>query len=133
MALPATCPDCGAGIGTAHIPGCDVARCLWTGQQRLQCVGQLAAESCRIIRPQNPDLADELAHYLSLDDPDHDCGEHIWDGTWPGEQDAIDLGLWCYGPPWRPCSPDHPEARPDLNRLAVEGRWDRTQQKWVLR
>lgn len=31
------CGDCGVAIGMAHDPGCDVARCLVYGHQRLAC------------------------------------------------------------------------------------------------
>lgn len=32
-----SCHDCGVAPGTAHLDGCDTARCLNTGIQRLQC------------------------------------------------------------------------------------------------
>ena len=31
------CPDCQVSVGEPHIDGCDTARCLKTGMQRLQC------------------------------------------------------------------------------------------------
>lgn len=134
------CNDCGAKIGEPHGDGCDVARCLWTGGQRLQCAGDLAAECCRVLREADrDDLADDLAHYLSLDDPDHDCGEDIWTGEWPGDADAAAAGLWCYWGPdygergWVECDAAHPGARPDLNRLVTDSRWDRDEKRWVLR
>lgn len=129
------CNDCGVEPGQPHVDGCDVPRCHWTGQQRLQCDGTLAAEICRVLRAANrADLADDLAHHLDLDDPDHDCGVDIWTGEWPGEGDARALGFYCYwGPPWIECEPDHPGARPDLNRLATHARWDRTLGHWVAR
>ena len=34
--------------------------------------------------------------------------------------------------PWVPCAADHPDAIPDLNRLARECRWDAGQARWVL-
>jgi hypothetical protein len=55
----ATCPDRAVVVGEPHVDdeydgGCDVARCLETGRQRLMC------------------------------DLDHDCGRDIWTGWWPG-------------------------------------------------
>lgn len=129
------CSDCGVGIGDPHEDGCDVARCLWTGRQRLMCEAGLVAECCRaLIAAGRSDLAGELGDYHGLDDIDHDCGEDTWIGTWPGEADAARLGLWCrWGPPWLPCGPDHPDAIPDLNELPVKARWDRTTQTYILR
>lgn len=62
------CPDCGVEVGEAHIVdpvdgGCDVARCLVTGLQRLMC------------------------------DADHDCGREVWTGWWPGYRDCERLGF----------------------------------------
>lgn len=56
------CPDCGVGIGQAHIEGCDVARCLATGLQRLG-----HAPSCR-------------------------CPQDVWTGRWPGEAECEEFG-----------------------------------------
>jgi hypothetical protein len=49
------CPDCGVAPGRRHHAGCDVARCLETGHQRLSCAGG------------------------------HDCGQDVWTGEWPRE------------------------------------------------
>lgn len=132
---PLSCGDCGVMPGTAHEPGCDVARCMWTGVQAIQCELGMIAEVCRALRSaERVDLADALAWYHSLDDLAHDCGEDIWIGVWPGKQDAADLGWFAYfGPPWIRCSRDYPGASPDLNRLVSEGRWDRDRKRWVAR
>lgn len=131
--MKTTCPDCGVAAGAPHEGGCDVARCLWTGRQRIQCDFGLLAMCCAVLRDNgNESLAYELGAHYELDDPDHNCGQDVWTGHWPGELDAVERGLWCYwGPPWIPCGPEHPDARPDLNRLTTEGRWDREVQKWV--
>ncbi|GAB2790518.1 hypothetical protein [Amycolatopsis magusensis] len=62
------CPDCEAGIGHAHREGCDVARCLVTGLQRLS----HDAESCR-------------------------CPRDTWTGLWPGATECAEFG-WMLGP-----------------------------------
>lgn len=86
-----TCPDCAVAIGTAHEDGCDVARCWETGGQRLAC---------------------GLFH-------DHDCGQDVWSGRWPGDEDCERLGWF------------DEQGRHDLNRLAREAVWDRTTRRWV--
>lgn len=116
------CPDCGAVIDEPHGDGCDVARCLFTGMQRLMCDG---------------------GHYRQ--DPPGcfapvTCGQDIWTGTWPGEAECAEFGWWSifreplpgepYGA-WVPCEPDHPDAVPDLNRLVIDARWDETAGRWV--
>lgn len=140
MADNKPCPDCGVEVGQPHDDGCDVARCLWDGSQRIQCDKSLAADCCRaLVKMGEKDLADDLAHYLSLDDPDHDCGREVWTGEWPGDADAAALGWFIYWGPdfgergWVSCAPDHPGASPDLNRLAVDARWDRETCHWLAR
>ncbi|HMG62790.1 MAG TPA: hypothetical protein VK599_07570 [Streptosporangiaceae bacterium] len=110
-----SCGDCGARPGEAHEGGCDVARCLITGSQRLSCC---------------------MVH-----EPGPRCDGDIWSGRWPGEDDAIRLGWYCYFAPevttgatgWIRCAPEHPRARPDLNRLAQDARWDRALMRWEAR
>ncbi len=102
---PGPCNDCGAQHGEAHADGCDVARCLWTGGQRLQCAGG------------------------------HDCGQDVWDGCWPGVAEAVEFGWYSWfepGKPWHRCGPNHPQAGPDLNRINVLFcRWDRERRRWA--
>jgi hypothetical protein len=70
-----TCRDCGVTVGQEHLTladqydGCDVAICLVTGRQRLEC---------------GPDR-------------DHDCGREKWTGWTPGLLDCERLG-WMIGP-----------------------------------
>lgn len=113
-----SCPDCAAEIGERHDDGCDVARCLATGGQRLQC---------------DPDEQD---HGHNVDGFMWSCAPDVWTGEWPGEEDCRRLGFWCTDPqfpPMRPCAPDHPGAFPDLNRLVPECEWDPVMQRWELR
>lgn len=100
------CPDCSVHPGEEHDDGCDVARCLFSGTQRLSCRGV------------------------------HLHGRDVWSGRWPGEAECEEFGWWAYfvpngNPSWRPCEPGFPGAVPDLNRLAVEARWDATARRWV--
>lgn len=122
------CNDCGTEPGTAHGGNCDVARCTRTGMQRI---------SCGIGTPSFDGAA--LTGWAEFDPhPGEDCGEDIWTGQWPGEADAIRLGWWSYfvpngDPSWVRCGPDHPEATPDLNRLAIDGTWNRELLRWEAR
>ena len=101
---PGPCNDCGAAHGHAHEDGCDVARCLFTGMQRLACYGR------------------------------HDCGRDVWDGCWPGIQEAVEFGWYSYfEPPWRACGPEHPQGAPDLNRInPLHCEWDRAARRWRM-
>lgn len=107
------CTDCIAEVGEPHSDGCDVARCLWTGQQRLAC------QSIGPLLGQEP----------------HDCGQDVWTGEWPGVVECRKYGLWCYWPeggPWITCGPDHPGAVHDYTTLMRNGVWDREAAQWVL-
>ncbi len=102
------CPDCAVVVGVQHEDGCDVARCLQTGRQRLSCDGG------------------------------HDCGLDVWSGEWPGDVECREFGWWVQdrcseGMGWVPCAPDAPGATADLNRLARDARWDVGRRRWVLR
>jgi hypothetical protein len=92
------CPDCGVSPGERHTGGCDTARCLRTGGQRIACRHR------------------------------HGHGRDVWTGRYPGEEDATRFGWFTcrdYGNGgWRRCPPGYPGARPDLNRLYMEATWD---------
>jgi hypothetical protein len=106
MASP-NCPDCAAAPGESHEDGCDVARCMATGRQRLSCAGG------------------------------HDCGQDVWTGDWPGDAECREFGWWVQdrcaeGMGWLPCAPDAPGATEDLNRLATHAHWSPERRRWVL-
>ena len=99
----AGCPDCGTPRSGPHADQCDVAECLATGLQRLSC-----------------------PH-------DHDHGQDTWTGTWPGEADAVRLGLWAVGVAgegWVACEPGTPGAVPDLNTLFATCVWSPASVSW---
>ncbi|GAA4626792.1 hypothetical protein GCM10023196_036490 [Actinoallomurus vinaceus] len=105
----ATCPDCAAANGEPHHEQCDVARCLWTGAQRLACT----------------------AYDRTTRSIDHDCGQDTWTGTWPGDEYAARLGFWCrWDNGWQPTSADDPNALPNLNRLYTDATWNREERRW---
>jgi hypothetical protein len=127
------CQDCGAHPGDPHDEDCDTARCLRTGQQRIMCGFRPV-----MVPGEFPALSEPLDVVPDAPHPGEDCGQDIWTGQWPGEADAIRLGWYCYfvpngDPCWVRCGPDHPDAVPDLNRLAIDGRWDRELLRWEAR
>lgn len=61
------CSDCGVSPGEIHLPGCDVARCLSCGGQRLSC-------GCE----------------------GNEGDGDIWTGLWPGTIECFEYGLVCY-------------------------------------
>lgn len=120
------CPGCPATVGQPHTAGCDVARCLAYGTQRIQC--QPGARM--VVRGLLPGGVD-----VDWEEDGHGCGQDVWTGKWPGVSECEQFGWWAYfvpggDPSWVRCGPDHPGARPDLNRLAVEADWDATAGRW---
>lgn len=107
---PRSCGDCGVKPGELHSDGCDVARCLVTGRQRLSCnVGTVV-------------FGWPEKH------PHDDCGWQVWTGAWPGTAECSELGWHTFferpGRGWVRCGPDDPRAGTDLNRLIEETEWD---------
>lgn len=91
------CPDCGVQPGQEHSDGCDVEMCSDCGSQMLS---HSLDESCK-----------------------HDPSKSKWTGEWPGEAECRERGWYCQdkhgsSPKFSPCSPDDPNAVPDLNRWA---------------
>lgn len=107
------CPDCGVGVGVEHSDGCDVARCLGNGQQRLM---------CRVFN--------------QLEDSEEECGGDTWSGYLPGVLECEKFGFWSVMVPgrgWVPVPVGTPGAVHDLNRLVTERRWSREDRGWVRR
>jgi hypothetical protein len=97
------CGDCAAELGQPHADGCDVARCMRTGEQRIACNGR------------------------------HDCGSQIWEGMWPGQDVAIEHGFYSYfGDGWVNCGPEDPRASPDLSCWRFNANWDQDAGRWTL-
>jgi hypothetical protein len=106
------CYDCGVAPGQLHIPGCVVERCPYCGRQLLSCF-------CPGIGLDHVPDDDRLA----------------WAGEWPGLAECVEFGWFAKRVPgrrgWVPCSPDDPDASPDLNRLLLEAAWDRDRKRFV--
>lgn len=113
---PEPCRQCRVEPGEAHEDGCGVARCMLTGQQRIQHDCADHCDTCNCVP----------------------CPPDIWTGEWPGVAECSEFGWWSYfgpdhgeGPGWKRCTDDHPGAGPDLNRLVIEARWDADAKRWV--
>jgi len=116
MKTTSDCPDCDVHPGTSHEDGCDVARCMATGGQMLQCDGRDEEYPCA----------------------EHDCGEDVWTGRWPGDAECEEFGWWVQDRcservGFVPCAPDAPGAMADLNRLVIHAEWDPSARRWQRR
>lgn len=106
-----TCPDCGVPVGELHVPGCDVEQCPHCGLQLLTCAWGNAG-------------LDFEATKSSARLP--------WSGWVTGEAECAEFG-WCVrggAQGWERCSPDHPNAFPNLSRLYSEAVWCPKTKRW---
>lgn len=129
LAQKKKCPGCRVLPGENHLRTpreanneeilCDVEICAVCGYQRL---------TCKCVK--------DDAYFA---EEQRLGGPILWTGLWPCWKEAIELGFWCRwtitqaGHSWISCEPEEHGAKPDLGRLAREGRWDQEQRKWVLR
>lgn len=102
------CPDCGVYIGAEHQDGCDVERCPDCGGQMISC-----------------DCEDEIV-----------MPRIAWSGEWPGIKECQEFGWYSkmvpkYG--WIGCDKEDIGATEDLNRLVIEGKWDREKARFITR
>ena len=120
-----TCPDCKVKPGQLHTPGCDVERCPACGVQFISC-------DCVATANGTDDVTDEM---IERWDAEWGPRRIPWSGEWPGVAEAREFGWYCRrdpdGPGYVPCSADHPGAREDLTRVAMEGVWDRDARRFV--
>lgn len=107
------CHDCEAEPGEQHGDGCDVKRCATCGGQYISC-------NC---------TPEEQAAHDHLSKP--------WTGVWPGVAECEEFGWFSKfvpGEGWTSCAKDTPGAQADLNKLYTgDAKWDRDQQRFVLR
>ncbi len=138
------CHDCGAKPNEFHERGCDVERCPFCGGQLISCgccykhfypdtYHQYRFRAGDQETPFNglPEdvyengLRDEQA--VQWEALLEDAGRLPWAGMWPGEAECREFGWyvrWEEGKGWVQCEEDHPDAGPDLNKLARIGVWD---------
>jgi hypothetical protein len=103
------CSDCQVRAGERHEDNCDWAKCKVTGIQQIQCGG-------------------ELHEYNGREYGEHEgaCTPTIFTGYYNMELEAAEYG-WYTAPDsiWG--------AMPDLNRVAIECRWDSNLERYVKR
>lgn len=135
------CHDCNAAPGELHTNGCDTERCPLCGGQALQCLSSHRCPTCKtFFTTADCDSDDEGWPTVVTDDM-----RIPWSGEWPGVMECREFGWYSYfdpanrdrktGDPWIRCSPDHPGASEDLNRLATrrDANWSRELKRWVLK
>ncbi len=122
------CHDCNAKVGQLHASGCDVERCPICGGQALSCdcFNEMLENDVEIQALVQAKFDDLLAK---------NGGRLPWTGTWPGEAECVEFGWYSKPDPfsrgWRRCDANDSEASPDLNRLAIEARWDSKKRRYV--
>lgn len=114
--LQKKCHDCGAKLGEPHSSGCDTARCLVCGGQRLCCSCE-GGDGDIWTGLMYPDL-----HRICFEQ-NLWCKDQVWEnGKWRDvdEGEIPDLMRENKQIRWHvPCSPDDPHKRADINRAAV--------------
>jgi hypothetical protein len=115
---PKNCRDCDVAPNTQHDAGCDVARCISTGMQWIQCGGQEHVYKGR--------------YYGEHQGP---CEPDVWTGYYPGYEDCIRLGYWCKWTSngFKPCDADDLEATPNVTRLMTSCNWNPELQRFEPR
>lgn len=104
------CPVCAAPVGFKHLYGCTLEQC--------PCCGAMEGLCSRMECPHNWD-EERL----------------VWTGRMPGSQECEEYGWFLYfnGLAMSPCTPDDPQALPDLARLREECKWVAYRQRFVRR
>lgn len=132
---------CGAEIGELHEWGCDVERCARCGGQLIccGCVYELNRMNRGTLEEDHPEIynngpTEEM--YVAYDAEIERLGGRIPRGPYyPGTEDAVRLGYWCYeraGRGFIQCDESHPEASPDLNRLYANTVWNPVRRRQEL-
>ncbi len=102
------CPDCGVAVGKAHARGCDVARCLVCGGQRLACGCQAASKDIWTGRHPGEEECERFGFWCVPKGPFGENG-------------------------FQPVPAGTPGAMHDLNRLAAKTVWNPTTKQLELR
>ena len=144
------CPACKEPVGYLHQLGCDQETCARCGGQMCSCncVYELNGMGPDKLEQEHPDIysngpTDEMAAVYDAE-IEKIGGRIPVSLLWPGTEDAVRLGFWCFWTEdvkvrgfispagWRKCKMEHPKAVPDLNELARRCRWNREKRRYEL-
>lgn len=139
LEIQAKCPKCGVGIGQIHKSDCGLERCPFCGIQMIQdkCIYEYFGINVATMQAEHYDIYcnglpdDMMAKYDEFVRP------HLipWDGVWPGVRECREYGFWSKwvdGTGWVECDANDPEAREDLNKLAMLSKWDKDQKRYIV-
>ncbi len=105
------CPDCGTLPWELHKAGCEFEQCHLCGGQYIYC-------NC-----------------TPNDNEYKDFPFVPWSGELPGNKECRKYGIYMKfirGRGWIKCNRHEPGAKPDLNRLFTQGKWNRKTQQFEL-
>ncbi len=130
--LPA-CHDCGVAIGSPHVEGCDVARCMLCGGQASHC-----ACCCKLHGSRDSNESPDPDHFVEYNIAVAAVGgPDTWTGQIPDAASCIDLGLYIR---WDrkirghvPCEASNRYGHLDVTGLRKRATWDVAARKWVAR
>jgi hypothetical protein len=140
----AACPGCGAKIGEVH-GACDIERCPRCGDQAIgcDCIYVVCGMDPATLETEYPDIytGGPTPEMVATWEKEWGPRRMKWEGWWPGEVEAVELGFWvCWGPDMNPpqrgwvrVKAGTPGARPGLNELVENTDWNPETQRRVLR
>lgn len=123
------CSGCDAKPGSLHELGCFTERCR-------MCGGQLVACGCaaKFGADEDGDATEEA--YQQFDAEVEKLGGRMpWSGILYEQECALarEQGWFVrWAPGWVPCEATHPDAQPDLNRVAFASTWDPVTGKRIM-
>lgn len=141
--MPNSCPACEVSVGEVHESACDVETCALCGWQLMtcNCVYELSGMDPERLEQDHPAIYENGATSPMWERYDAEVqkvgGPVSWSGEWTGVPECVEFGWYARrnpdGPGWVRCEKDTPGARPDVNRLSHDARWDVALRRYVLR
>lgn len=129
---PQNCIGCDAPPRTPHHHQCHRIFCHETGLFTSAC-GHEWAHVARVLASSGYDAeATQIEVYFDVN-REHDCGSDLWSGICPKDIACFAFDLWAVGPPWRRVPAGTPGAVLDLNTLATDYVWVKSEKKFRKR